>query len=267
MKDLLKDAIKKKHIIRIRTKEGEKIHYPDLEKSLPAYPEEFVRAWCYSKIVDEYGYPPELLVFEHQIKMGREYKRADIVILDALKKPFIIVECKREDISDNVFEEAREQGFSYADRERVRYLWTSSGTKNMFERISYKGSQTFRQRIHALPPFGKRKTFKYRFWQVLSAIATGFFHTKNLIIDAWKVKAVRMVLGLALLVILGITWYVPELLKLIRRHADAIMDGLFIIFSLALILLIISLFRRKKKKRKRRGTKRKGKQKRRKKRK
>ena len=52
------------------------------DKEIKLTPEEVVRQLYAERLMTEYGYPKERLVFEYPVYFGRETKRADIVIKD-----------------------------------------------------------------------------------------------------------------------------------------------------------------------------------------
>lgn len=104
-------------------------------------PEEHVRQRWARSLVSEYGYDPEHMAVEFRVKMGRERKRADIVIFKpgAARKQenaLIVIEAKREDVLPHDREEGVEQLKSYmAACSSCRYgLWVGS-EKLAFERL------------------------------------------------------------------------------------------------------------------------------------
>lgn len=67
------------------------------DKEIKLTPEEVVRQLYAERLMTEYGYPKERLVFEYPVYFGRETKRADIVIKDKDDPTvaYIIVEVKK----------------------------------------------------------------------------------------------------------------------------------------------------------------------------
>ncbi len=65
-------------------------------------PEEIVRQLYAKRLINEYNYPKNRLVFEHPITFGREKKKADIVIFDKDRgdAAYIIVELKKPKLKD-----------------------------------------------------------------------------------------------------------------------------------------------------------------------
>ena len=76
-------------------------------------PEEKVRAAYFAELVIDYKYPKERLDFEVTVPRRTPKDRADIVVYEdkELKKPFLVVECKKDGVSDAEFKQAIEQVF------------------------------------------------------------------------------------------------------------------------------------------------------------
>lgn len=72
------------------------------EKDRPATPEEIVRQLWILRLMDHYGYAKTRIRVEEGIHIGRQVKRADIVVLDKDRTdtPYIIVEVKKTKLSD-----------------------------------------------------------------------------------------------------------------------------------------------------------------------
>lgn len=70
-------------------------------KAVKLTPEEAVRQLYIKRLVNEYGYSAEQMEAEYPVKMGRDVKRADIVVFtDKTKtKPYIIVELKAPSVT------------------------------------------------------------------------------------------------------------------------------------------------------------------------
>src|SRR5690554_1421449 len=81
-------------------------------------PEEFVRAEYYVELIEKYQYQPKRIDLEIVVPRRTPSDLADIVIYedDEKLKPYIVIECKRDGISDAEFEQAIEQAL---DRKSV----------------------------------------------------------------------------------------------------------------------------------------------------
>src|SRR3990167_10960289 len=80
-------------------------------------PEEKVRASYFAELVLDYEYPRKKIDFEVIVPRRKPEDRADIVIYedDELKKPYLVVECKKDGITDAEFKQAIEQAFGNAN--------------------------------------------------------------------------------------------------------------------------------------------------------
>ena len=97
-------------------------------------PEELVRAEIYLDLVTKYKYDPSDLAIEVSIQVGSSSKYADIIIYHKgethePKNTFLIVECKKSEISDVEFETAVKQANSYASSQGAKYSATVSGKR------------------------------------------------------------------------------------------------------------------------------------------
>ena len=94
-------------------------------------PEEKVQAIAFLKLIFDYHYPVSRIKMFVPVKMGSDMKEADIVVYDdeMCLAPHIVVECKRQDISEAEFLLAIEQAYSYAFSLpcNVKYVWVTSG--------------------------------------------------------------------------------------------------------------------------------------------
>ena len=135
-----------------------RINYVILNKSRSfTDPEEKVQAETYISLVITYGYPIARIDMFVKVQMGSETKEADIIVYadDAKKQPLIIVECKKNEISEAEFKKAVDQAYSYAYAlaGTVKYLYITSGLKSEFYKVN-KDKKT-RETITTIPFFGK----------------------------------------------------------------------------------------------------------------
>jgi type I restriction-modification system DNA methylase subunit len=96
--------------------------------------------------------------------MGVELKEADIIVYsdDELKEPLIVVECKREDISELEFRRAVDQAFSYAVAEGAPYVWVTSRLKDEYYQVPLRKPKD-RITIPDVPQHGVHHLAPYRF--------------------------------------------------------------------------------------------------------
>ena len=92
-------------------------------------PEEQVRAEIYLRLIFDYDYEAKRIELERIVPRRTPSDLADIVVFsdDKHKSPWIVVECKKQEISDAEFMQAVEQGFGNANSLSAPYLIVTSG--------------------------------------------------------------------------------------------------------------------------------------------
>ena len=93
-------------------------------------PEEKVQAEAFIRLVLEFGYPVENIKQFVSVTMGSEKKEADLIVYEDAShtKPAIIVEAKKQEVTQAEFDQAVNQCFSYANAlaGTVKYIWVYS---------------------------------------------------------------------------------------------------------------------------------------------
>ena len=130
-----------------------------------ANPEEQVQAETFLKLVLTYGYDARRIRQFVPVTMGREVKEADIVVYndDMCLQPYILVECKREEVSEAEFAQAIEQAYSYAYAlpSDVKYVWVTSGIKNEYFAVDKNNNSRVQQ--PDIPQFGVSQMAPYKY--------------------------------------------------------------------------------------------------------
>ena len=74
-------------------------------------PEELVRASYYTELITKYKYPKTRIALEEVVPRREPKDKADIIVYedDEKKKPYIVVECKKDGISQSEIKQAVEQ--------------------------------------------------------------------------------------------------------------------------------------------------------------
>ncbi len=128
-------------------------------------PEEKVRASYFAELILDKEYPKEKIDIEVTVPKRTPEDRADIVIYedDELKQPYLVVECKKDGITDAEFKQAIEQAFGNANGLRAKYASVVAGTtKTSFDVAGFKPSEREKNVIADVPvKYGKAP--KYRF--------------------------------------------------------------------------------------------------------
>ena len=101
-------------------------HYLFKEKlANPNQEEEAVRQWILQELINNYGYPKELIEVEYKVKNFSQTGKVDIAIMNArTKEPYIFVETKQEKVPIG---EAIEQLRSYMNVSKVRFGVATNG--------------------------------------------------------------------------------------------------------------------------------------------
>ena len=128
-------------------------------------PEELVRASYFVELVEDYNYPKENINVEHSVPRRTPEDRADIVVFEdeALKKPYLVVECKKDGISDAEFKQAIEQVFGNANSLRAKFASVVAGTtRTAFNIAGFTPEEREKNVISDIPQrYGR--TPRYRF--------------------------------------------------------------------------------------------------------
>ncbi len=127
-------------------------------------PEEKIQAQTFLKLILEYKYPVENIEMFVTVQMGVAKKEADIIVYNDKEhlSPYIIVECKKEEISELEFKTAVNQAFSYAVSEGAKFVWTTSGIKDECYQVPKKKPKD-RITIVDIPPFGEKFVPKFKY--------------------------------------------------------------------------------------------------------
>jgi type I restriction enzyme M protein len=167
--DLLQRAFADGHLQIITSGKTEKIRYVAVNVSEKwSDPEEKVRAAYYVELIYRYGYAPECIGVEVTVPDRTPVDRADLVVFRDKQrtKPFGVIECKRDAISDVEFKQAVEQAFGngHAHKFRAEYIGVIAGQTRAFYDCSDKFGVLEREAniVADLPiQYGKPEEFKY----------------------------------------------------------------------------------------------------------
>lgn len=128
-------------------------------------PEEKVQAETFLKLILDYNYPVSRIKQFVPVTMGREIKEADIVVYadEMCMRPHILVECKRQEVSEAEFQQAIEQAYSYAFAlpGEVKYVWVTSSIKNEYFEVDK--NQNTRNQLPDIPQYGVENIANYKY--------------------------------------------------------------------------------------------------------
>lgn len=128
-------------------------------------PEEKVQTETFLQLVIDYKYPVNRIRMFVPVTMGREVKEADIIVYedDACIKPHILIECKRQEVSEAEYQQAIEQAYSYAFALPcdIKYVWVTSGIKSDYFEVDK--TQNSRNQMSDIPQFGVKTVASYKY--------------------------------------------------------------------------------------------------------
>ncbi|MBI3627830.1 MAG: N-6 DNA methylase [Candidatus Sungbacteria bacterium] len=146
---------------------GAKIEYlPSGHKENLSDPEEKVRAEYYFDLIEKYNYPAARIGLEVEMPDRTPERYADIVIYEdnAQRKPYIVVECKKDGISDAEFEQATKQAIANARVLRAPFSNCVAGnTRRAMETGVWNDKEPEKATITDIPiSYGKVEEFRYK---------------------------------------------------------------------------------------------------------
>ncbi len=148
-------------------------------------PEEKVRAAFYAELIYRYGYSPDRIGVEVTVPDRLPNDHADLIVFhdDDRKRPFAVIECKKESISDAEFNQAVEQawGNGNAHKFRAAYVGVIAGITRRFLDCADKFGALERDKniVADLPTnYAKPPAYKYRKgvsneWQDIRPVSKG----------------------------------------------------------------------------------------------
>ena len=147
--------------------DGAKIEYlPSGHKENLNDPEEKVRAEYYFDLLEKYHYPAKRVEIETEMPARVPRFFADIVIYedDAKKKPYIVVECKKDGISDAEFEQATKQAIGNARVLHAPFaICVAGNTRRAMETAEWNDKEPEKATITDIPiSYGKIEEYRFK---------------------------------------------------------------------------------------------------------
>ena len=127
-------------------------------------PEEKVQLETFLTLVLIYSYPVECIKLFVSVQMGSETREADIIVYsdNDCTGTYIVIECKKEEITDQEFNKAVDQAYSYAVADGGKYVWITSKLKNEYYEVSDKKPK-LKISIPDIPQFGVTRLAPYKY--------------------------------------------------------------------------------------------------------
>lgn len=128
-------------------------------------PEERVQAEAFCRLVVDYGYSSRRITINEKVTMGSSSKEADIIVYndDDLSQPYIVVECKKDDVSEAEFKQAVNQAFAYAHAlaGTTKFIWVTKGDKDEYYKFNKDTNK--KDEEADIPHFGFDTTPPFKF--------------------------------------------------------------------------------------------------------
>jgi len=126
-------------------------------------PEEKIRASYFCELVLDYNYPAKNIDIEVSVPRRTPEDRADIVVYDESGVEYLVVECKKDGITDAEFKQAIEQAFGNANSLRSKFAAVVAGTtRTVFDVAGFKPSERDKNVISDIPKkYGKTPKYKF----------------------------------------------------------------------------------------------------------
>lgn len=129
-------------------------------------PEEQVRASYFVELIEKYQYDVRRINIEIIVPRRTPSDLADIVVYEDYdqKKPYIIIECKKDGVSDAEFEQAIEQAFGNANSLRGPFNGVVAGnTRRFFDVKNFPQNERDANIIADIPiNYGKVQEFRFK---------------------------------------------------------------------------------------------------------
>lgn len=99
------------------------------KKKLVLTPEEWVRQHLVYYLIEYKHYSKSLFVLERGLKYNRLTKRLDVLVMDRIGNPFLLIECKAPEIK--LSERTIEQVCLYNHTVKAKYIAISNGIRHV----------------------------------------------------------------------------------------------------------------------------------------
>jgi len=107
------------------------------KKSLVLTPEEWVRQHWINFLIHHLKYPKGLIALEKGMKYNQLQKRTDLVTLDRVGNPYLLIECKAPGV--RISQKTMEQASVYHQEIKSEFLILSNGLEHIF--LWYKSEE------------------------------------------------------------------------------------------------------------------------------
>jgi type I restriction enzyme M protein len=150
------------------SEENNKITYHCTKDYIANYknPEEKIRASYFVELIENYGYLHSKIGIGVSVPKKIAVSQADIVVYEdiELNKPYLVVECKKDGITNTEFKQAIEQVFEYANNLNAKFAAVVAGTRRtVFTIADFKPNERGKNVIADIPHmYGKAPKYRFR---------------------------------------------------------------------------------------------------------
>ncbi|MBR1627575.1 MAG: N-6 DNA methylase [Bacteroidales bacterium] len=148
-------------------------------------PEIKVQTEAFLRLIIDYGYSEKRIKQFVPVTMGRDIKEADIIVYndDECSQPYIVIECKKQDITDAEFNQAVNQAFSYAYAlaGSIKYIWVTNEIKNAYYKVDKNSDE--KETIPNIPKCGSNEILKYLYVKGGGKGDNGYFDLRTITED------------------------------------------------------------------------------------
>ena len=146
--------------------EGTRIHYISPDKKYKfTDPEEQVRARYYVELIERYQYPENKIDLEWTVPGRTPYIFADVVVFrdNEKKNPFIVIECKKDGVSEAEFGQSINQALGNCNALRGHYAAVIAGNTRRFFNVKDFAQGERDENVIADIPIGYGKVQEWRY--------------------------------------------------------------------------------------------------------
>lgn len=129
--------------------EKQTIWDPLRKKEVALTPEERVRQWFISVLIQQMEVPAHMMMSEAGFKLGEKQFRADILVYDRSVQPLMVVECKRPEVE--LTSDVLDQAVRYNMVLDVKYIVITNG-KSTFICVKNGSGYSF---VQSLPKYNE----------------------------------------------------------------------------------------------------------------
>ena len=124
---------------KVKEQDGKPFIWDEIRKKyLLITPEEWVRQHFIHFLIAR-KYPKSLISVEGGLKYNQRQKRTDILVLNRMGDPFLLVECKAPEVKVN--QKTLEQAIYYNQVIRAPYIALTNGLQHFFCHIDFKNQK------------------------------------------------------------------------------------------------------------------------------